>query len=315
MVSTSRSCRYVKMPGVEIVRIDSLDDPRLEAYTQLTERQLRSVLEPEKGIFIAESGKVIERAVEAGLAPASFLLGERWLDQLTPLLEKVATDFPEIDIPVFVGEMTLLEQLTGFSVTRGALAAFRRPPLADAGAFLEGLVERASGRPIRACVLEGIVDHSNVGAIFRSAAALNVDGILVSPTCVDPLYRRSARVSMGTVFQVPWTRIGTEARTWPRDGLEVLHDAGFTCAAMALSDNSISLDDPRLQGIERLAIFMGTEGAGLQSRTIDGCDTTVRIPMAHGVDSLNVAAASAVAFWQLCPHVDNGYTYKPGMFT
>ena len=133
MVSTSRSCRYVKMPGVEIVRIDSLDDPRLEAYTQLTERQLRSVLEPEKGIFIAESGKVIERAVEAGLAPASFLLGERWLDQLTPLLEKVATDFPEIDIPVFVGEMTLLEQLTGFSVTRGALAAFRRPPLADAG--------------------------------------------------------------------------------------------------------------------------------------------------------------------------------------
>nr|APO34113.1 rRNA_methyl_3: RNA methyltransferase, TrmH family, group [uncultured bacterium] len=205
------------MPGVEIAHIDSLDDPRLEAYTKLTERQLRSVLEPEKGIFIAESGKVIERAVEAGLVPVSFLLGELWLDQLTPLPEKVATDFPEIDIPVFVGEMALLEQLTGFSVTRGALAAFHRPPLADAGAFLEGLVERASGRPIRACVLEGIVDHSNVGAIFRSAAALNVDGILVSPTCVDPLYRRSARVSMGTVFQVPWTRIGTEARTWPRE--------------------------------------------------------------------------------------------------
>ena len=146
---------------------------------------------------------------------------------------------------------------------------------------------------MRVCVLEGIVDHSNVGAIFRSAAALNVDGILVSPTCVDPLYRRSARVSMGTVFQVPWTRIGSEARAWPY---------------------SVSLDDPSLLDIERHAIFMGTEGTGLQARTIAGCDKTIRIPMAHGVDSLNVAAASAVAFWQLCPHVDNGYHYRPGMF-
>ncbi len=304
----------------------------------------------------------------------------------------------------------LLEQLTGLSVTRGALAAFRRPPLADPGAFLDGLVERADVRPVRVCVLEGIVDHSNVGAIFRSAAALNVDGILVSPTCVDPLYRRSARsarVSMGTVFQVPWTRIGSEARVWPYDGFEVLKGAGFTCSAMALSDDSVSLDDPSLfqvpwtrigsearvwpydgfevlkgagftcsamalsddsvslddpslldierhaifmgtEGaglqaktiagcdktiripmalsddsvslddpslldIERHAIFMGTEGAGLQAKTIAGCDKTIRIPMAHGVDSLNVAAASAVAFWQLCPHVDNGYHYRPGM--
>lgn len=297
-----------------VIHIDTLDDPRLDAYTKLTERQLRSVLEPEKGIFIAESGKVIERAVEAGLEPVSFLLGERWLDQMAPLFDIVSTDDPDLDVPVFVGEMGLLEQLTGFAVTRGALAAFRRPQLADPGSFLNGLVSRAEGRPVRVCVLEGIVDHSNVGAIFRSAAALNVDGILVSPTCVDPLYRRSARVSMGTVFQVPWTRIGSEARTWPADGLSVLRNMGFTCAAMALSDDSVSLDDPALQDIDRLAVLMGTEGAGLQEGTIAGCDKTIRIPMARGVDSLNVAAASAVAFWQLCPHVDNGYTYKPGMF-
>ena len=163
-------------------------------------------------------------------------------------------------------------------------------------------------------MLEGIVDHTNVGAIFRSAAALNVDGILVSPTCCDPLYRRAVRVSMGTVFQVPWTRIGTEARVWPHDGLSVLHQAGFECAAMALTDESVSLDAPELRECERLAIFMGTEGEGLQARTIRGCDKTIRIPMAHGVDSLNVAAASAVAFWQLCPHVPNDYHYRPGMF-
>ena len=175
-------------------------------------------------------------------------------------------------------------------------------------------VEAAGERPVRVCVLEGIVDHTNVGAIFRSAAALNVDGILVSPTCCDPLYRRSARVSMGTVFQVPWTRIGSEARVWPHDGLAALHDAGFSCAAMALTDDSVSLDDPALQEIDRLAIFMGTEGAGLGAKTIAGCDRAVRIPMAHGVDSLNVAAASAVAFWQLCPHVSNEYHYQPGLY-
>ena len=173
---------------------------------------------------------------------------------------------------------------------------------------------------------QGLASHNNrapfgtrhkmahVGAIFRSAAALNVDGILVSPTCCDPLYRRSARVSMGTVFQVPWTRIGSEARVWPHDGLAALHDAGFSCAAMALTDDSVSLDDPALQEIPRLAIFMGTEGAGLGAKTIAGCDRAVRIPMAHGVDSLNVAAASAVAFWQLCPHVSNEYHYQPGLY-
>ena len=287
------------MADVQIIRIETLDDPRLEAYTKLTERQLRSVLEPEKGIFIAESGKVIERAVEAGLEPVSFLLGERWLEQLTPLLDKVADAHPELEIPVFVGAMDLLEQLTGFSVTRGALAAFRRPPLADPGAFLDGLVERADGRPVRVCVLEGIVDHSNVGAIFRSAAALNVDGILVSPTCVDPLYRRSARVSMGTVFQVPWAQIGTTPADWPEHGMAQLHALGFKTAAMALSDRSVSIDDNILAAEPKLAIVLGTEGDGLAHSTIAACDYTVKIPMSHGVDSLNVAAASAVAFWQL----------------
>lgn len=303
------------MGAVEVIPISTLDDPRLDAYVRLTERQLRSVLEPEKGIFIAESAKVIERAVEAGLEPVSFLLGERWLAQLSPLFERLGSNWPESRIPVFVGSMELLERLTGFSVTRGALAAFRRPPLPPVDVFLDRLEERSDGRAIRLCVLEGIVDHSNVGAIFRSAAALNVDGVLVAPTCVDPLYRRSARVSMGTVFQVPWTRLVPDASSWPRDGLRVLHDHGFTCAAMALSDDSISLDDERLHEFGRLAVFMGTEGAGLQGETIAGCDVTIRIPMAHGVDSLNVAAASAVAFWQLCPHVDNGYRYHPGMFS
>lgn len=297
-----------------VIRISSLEDERLDAYTRLTERELRCVLEPEKGIFIAESAKVIERAVRAGLEPVSFLMGERWLDQLLPLLEQVALERPELDVPVFVASMDLMETLTGFAVTRGALAAFRRPRMPDASAFLNALSDRAGERPVRVCVLEGIVDHTNVGAIFRSAAALNVDGILVSPTCCDPLYRRSVRVSMGTVFQVPWCRIGSDARAWPKDGLATLHDAGFNCAAMALTDDSISLDDPALQEVERLALFMGTEGAGLAAKTIDGCDTTIRIPMAHGVDSLNVAAASAVAFWQLCPHIDNGYHYTPGIF-
>lgn len=295
----------------EIIRIDTLEDARLDAYTRLTERELRCVLEPEKGIFIAESLKVIERAVEAGMEPLSFLLGERWLEQILPLLDSLETIEP---VPVFVAPMELMEKLTGFSVTRGALAACRRPPLPDAGSFLKSLVDRAGGRPVRVCVLEGIVDHTNVGAIFRSAAALNVDGVLVSPTCCDPLYRRAVRVSMGTVFQVPWTRIGSDARHWPGDGFEALRRAGFASAALALTDDSVSLDDPALAEHERLALFMGTEGEGLCSSTIEESDVTVRIPMAHGVDSLNVAAASAVAFWQICPHTSNAYHYRPGRY-
>ncbi|QWT18296.1 RNA methyltransferase [Collinsella sp. zg1085] len=295
---------------VNIIRINTLEDERLRAYTRLTERELRSVLEPEQGIFIAESAKVIERALAAGMSAMSFLMGERWLDSLSPLLKTLNPD-----IPIFVADMELMEQLTGFSVTRGALAAFRRPPLLPAADFLASLARAKAHPPLRVCVLEGIVDHTNVGAIFRSAAALNVDGILVSPNCCDPLYRRAVRVSMGTVFQIPWTRIGNTINTWPGDGMRTLKAEGFLCAALALSDTSYSLDMPQLQDIERLALFMGSEGYGLSPKTIAQADMCVRIPMAHGVDSLNVAAASAVAFWQLCPHVSNEYSYRAGLFS
>lgn len=301
--------------GFQVISVDALDDLRLDAYARLTERELRSVVEPERGIFIAESAKVIERALTAGMVPVSFLLGERWLPQLMPLLERAVPAGSDGPVPVFVAPMELMERLTGFNVTRGALAAFKRPPLVPADTFLAGLSAAAGERPVRICVLEGIVDHTNVGAIFRSAAALGVDGVLVSPTCCDPLYRRAVRVSMGTVFQVPWTRIGSIAHAWPREGLEALHRAGFTCAAMALTDDSVSLADPALAEHGRLAIFMGTEGDGLSAHTVRGCDVTVRIPMARGVDSLNVAAASAVAFWQLCPHGSNDYRYQPGLYS
>ena len=283
--------------AVEVLRIDSLEDERLDAYVRLTERELRCVLEPQKGIFIAESAKVIERAVRAGYEPVSFLLGERWLDQMMPLFERLAVREGAGPVPVFVASMELMEQLTGFNVTRGALAAFRRPRQIPVDEFLGGVVEAAGDRSVRVCVLEGIVDHTNVGAIFRSAAALNVDGILVSPTCCDPLYRRSARVSMGTVFQVPWTYI--PKGDWAENSMETLKKLGFCTAAMALSDRSVSIADPALSQEEKLAIILGTEGDGLAASTIAACDYTVKIPMSHGVDSLNVAAASAVAFWQL----------------
>ena len=278
--------------AVEVLRIDSLEDERLDAYVRLTERELRCVLEPQKGIFIAESAKVIERAVRAGYEPVSFLLGERWLDQMMPLFERLVVREGAGPVPVFVASMELMEQLTGFNVTRGALAAFRRPRQIPVDEFLGGVVEAAGERPVRVCVLEGIVDHTNVGAIFRSAAALNVDGILVSPTCCDPLYRRSARVSMGTVFQVPWTYL---PEIWP----QTLRALGFTTAAMALCDASLPIYAPQLKRADRLAVVLGTEGDGLAESTIAACDCTVRIPMTHGVDSLNVAAASAVAFYQL----------------
>lgn len=285
--------------AVEVLRIDSLDDERLDAYVRLTERELRCVLEPRKGIFIAESAKVIERAVRAGYEPVSFLLGERWLDQMMPLFDQLVVREGAGPVPVFVASMELMEQLTGFNVTRGALAAFRRPRQIPVDEFLGGVVEAAGDRPVRVCVLEGIVDHTNVGAIFRSAAALNVDGILVSPTCCDPLYRRSARVSMGTVFQVPWAQIGTTPADWPEHGMAQLHALGFKTAAMAMSDRSVSIDNNALAAEPKLAIVLGTEGDGLAHNTIAACDYTVKIPMSHGVDSLNVAAASAVAFWQL----------------
>ena len=281
--------------AVTVIEIDAFEDERLDVFARLTEAQLRCRLEPEKGVFIAESVKVIDRALEAAMVPLAFLVTPRWLDETVSRAESAAArGLTEGEIPIFVASIEVLKDLTGFSLTRGALCAMRRPPMRP--------VEEVVAGARRIAVLEGIVDHTNVGAIFRSAAALNVEAVLVTPTCCDPLYRRAARVSMGTVFQVPWTRIGDDHTQWPDPGLKTLHDLGFSTAAFALTDESLRLDDPRLNEVERLAMVFGTEGDGLQRQTIAGCDLTVRIPMAHQVDSLNVAAASAVAFWHLCEH-------------
>ena len=269
-----------------IIEVTDLSMPELEPFTRLTEAQLRNRLEPEKGIFIAESPKVIQRALDAGYEPVSLLMEHRQLTgQGSGVLARCA------GIPVYTASRELLAELTGYPLTRGVLCAMRRPKLPS--------VEELCAGARRVAVLEGIVDSTNIGAIFRSAAALNMDAVLVTPTCSDPLYRRAVRVSMGTIFQVPWTRIGEEPSQWPDAGLRRLRSLGFRTAAMALSDDSVSIDDPRLLAEERLAIVLGTEGDGLVARTIAACDYTVRIPMAHEVDSLNVAAASAVAFWQL----------------
>lgn len=271
----------------QIVEVTSLALPELDVYARLTQAQLRNRLEPEKGIFIAESPKVIERALEAGCQPLSFLMERRHITgQAAELLAHCA---PEI--PVYTGESNLLAELTGFQLTRGVLCAMRRPLLSP----FETLCAGAR----RVAVLESIVDSTNVGAIFRSAAALHVDAVLVTPSCCDPLCRRAIRVSMGTVFQVPWTTIGQKAADWPQPGLAQLNALGFKTAALALSDRSVSIDDPQLMAEEKLAIILGTEGDGLSPHTIADCDYTVKIPMSHQVDSLNVAAASAVAFWQL----------------
>ena len=275
---------------MSVEKVRDLADARLDVYARLTEAQLRNRLEPEKGIFIAESFKVIDRALAAGVTMNSLLVTERWEEQAVRRAEE-ASRVQGADVPVYVAEEATLAQLTGFRLTRGALAEMRRPRMRPVSEVLAGAR--------RVAVLDGIVDHTNVGAIFRSAAALDVDAVLVTPTCCDPLYRRSARVSMGTVFQVPWTRIGQTVADWPERGLRELRDLGFVTAAFALKDDSLSLDDERLRGIDRLAMVFGTEGDGLSWDAIHGCDLTVRIPMSHAVDSLNVAAASAVAFWQL----------------
>ena len=270
-----------------IIEISSIDAPELDVYARLTEAQLRNRLEPEKGIFIAESPKVISRALDAGYEPLSLLMEHPHIEgDGAPIIARCG------DVCVYTAPSDVLKSLTGFQLTRGVLCAMRRPKLPS----VEELLTSAR----RVAVLESIVDHTNVGAIFRSAAALGVDAVLVTPTCCDPLYRRAVRVSMGTVFQVPWTRIGATPADWPGAGIEQLHSLGFKTAAMALSDDSVSIDDAALAAEERLAIVLGTEGDGLAPATIASCDYTVRIPMAHGVDSLNVAAASAVAFWQLC---------------
>ena len=244
-----------------IIEITDLQDPALDVFARLTENQLRNRLEPEKGVFIAESPKVIDRALDAGYQPLSFLMERRKIDG--PAQEVLARSG---DVPVYTADREVLTALTGYQLTRGVLAA---------------------------------VDSTNVGAIFRSAAALHIDAVLVTPSCCDPLCRRAVRVSMGTVFQVPWTQIGAVPSDWPEAGLAHLHNLGFKTAALALSDRSVSIDDPDLMAEDRLALILGTEGDGLSPATIARCDYTVKIPMSHGVDSLNVAAASAVAFWQL----------------
>lgn len=275
---------------MDLIRIDTLEDSRLDAYARLTEAQLRNRLEPEKGIFIAESPKVIDRALAAGMQPLSFLMEERWVETMRPVVESCKGEDGG-QVPVFTGSREVFEGLTGFTLTRGVLCAMRRPQLPDPADLLK--------RARRVAVLEGIVDHTNVGAIFRSAAALGVDAVLVTPTCCDPLYRRAVRVSMGTVFQVPWTRIGQSVRDWPEAGMNLLRECGFKTAAFALTDDSIGLRELERMDVDKLALVFGTEGDGLSQSTIAACDYTVRIPMAHGVDSLNVAAASAVAFYAL----------------
>ena len=269
-----------------IIEITDYSDPPLDCYARLTEAQLRNRLEPEKGIFIAESPKVILRALDAGYEPLSLLMERKKIDG--PAREVVARCG---DIPLYTADRAVLEGLTGYEVTRGVLCAMRRPVLPT--------VEELCANARRVAVLEGIVDSTNVGAIFRSAAALHMDAVLVTPTCCDPLYRRAARVSMGTVFQIPWTRIGDDPSQWPQPGLSRLNALGFKTVAMALSDTALSIEDPRLRQEGKLAIVLGTEGDGLSDHTIAACDYTVCIPMSHGVDSLNVAAASAVAFWEL----------------
>lgn len=269
-----------------IIEITDFHAPELDPYARLTQNQLRNRLEPEKGIFIAESPKVIDRALDAGYKPVSLLMERK---QITGPAAGILSRCG--DAPVYTADREMLAELTGFELTRGVLCAFRRP----APRPVEELCKNAR----RVAVLEGIVDSTNVGAIFRSAAALNMDAVLINPSCCDPLCRRAVRVSMGTVFQVPWGQLGETPADWREKGMNILHSLGFKTAAMALSDRSVSIDDEQLAKEPKLAIVLGTEGDGLAADTIASCDYTVKIPMSHGVDSLNVAAASAVAFWQL----------------
>ena len=269
----------------DFIEITNLSAPELAPYFQLTTRQMRSRQRPENALFVAESPHVIEAALEAGCRPVSMLLEKKQALSHPALMARFT------ETPIYTAPREVLKSLTGYELTRGILCAFRRPAPVPA--------ERILSTARRVAVLEGIVDSTNVGAIFRSAAALNMDAVLINPSCCDPLCRRAVRVSMGTVFQVPWAQIGETPADWPEKGLAQLNALGFKTAAMALSDRSVSIDDEALAREPKLAIVLGTEGDGLSHTTIASCDYTVKIPMSHGVDSLNVAAASAVAFWQL----------------
>lgn len=265
-----------------IIEISNFEAPELDVYARLTE----VLLLKEKGLFIAESPKVIERALDAGYIPVSFLVERKHIEgQAHDIISRCK------DTPVYTAEFDVLTRLTGFKLTRGMLCAMVRPKLPR--------VEEVCAGARRIAILENVMNPTNVGAIFRSAAALNIDAVLLTPECSNPLYRRAIRVSMGTVFQIPWTYIGNKSTQWNHSYINYIKDLGFKTAAMALNNDSITIDDPGLMSDDKLAIVLGTEGDGLAPDTISGCDYTVRIPMSHGVDSLNVAAASAVAFWQL----------------
>lgn len=296
---------------MNIITITDLERPELDVYARLTEAQLRNRLEPEKGVFIAESLKVVRIALENGFRPLSFLAERKYVDeQIAPLFVRFGLDD---GTPVYTGQREVLARLTGYELTRGFLCAMRRPQLPTAE-------EVCAGRR-RIAVLDSVVNSTNTGAIFRAATALGIEALLLTPTCCDPLNRRSVRVSMGTVFQMPWSYVGelreVRGELWEVRGelrevrgelrevkgqmnyISVIKQLGFTTVALALSDNSVSIDDPVLQGIDRMAIVMGTEGDGLSNEVIAACDYTAKIPMQRGVDSLNVAAAASVAFWQL----------------
>lgn len=305
---------------INIIEIKNLDAPELQIYYNLNEAQLFHYFEPKPGIFIAESPKVIERALDAGCVPMSFLMEKKHVKtqakEILARCEKLQSqdikqtdkmeaengnssmavehDIPvctaECEIPVYMAEIEVLAKITGYQLTCGMLCAMYRPTLPS--------VEQLCKNARRVAILENVVNPTNVGAIFRSAAALGMDAVLLTPACADPLYRRASRVSMGTVFQIPWTYFDKNA-SWPDGAMDVLHKLGYKTAAMALRDDSVSIDDEKMMAEEKLAIVLGTEGDGLADHTIADCDYTVKIPMTHGVDSLNVAAASAVAFWQL----------------
>ena len=272
------------MPNV--IEIDDFKAPELDVYARLTEAQLLNRQEPQNAMFIAESPVVIERALDAGCVPVSMLLEKKHIETAARhVIERCGS------IPVYTSTIDVLEQLTGYKLTRGVLCAMLRPAQPD--------VESICSKSKRIAVLENVMNPTNVGAVFRSAAALGMDAVLLTPACSDPLYRRSVRVSMGTVFQIPWAYIGEKPEDWPKPGLERLRRMGYVTAAMALRNNALSIDSPVLAEQEKLAVILGTEGDGLAESTIASCDYTVRIPMYHDVDSLNVAAASAVAFWEL----------------
>lgn len=305
---------------INIIEIKNLDAPELQIYYNLNEAQLFHYFEPKPGIFIAESPKVIERALDAGCVPMSFLMEKKHVKtqakEILARCEKLQSqdikqtdkmeaengnssmaaehDIPvctaECEIPVYMAEIEVLAKITGYQLTRGMLCAMYRPTLPS--------VEQLCKNARRVAILENVVNPTNIGAIFRSAAALGMDAVLLTSACADPLYRRASRVSMGTVFQIPWTYFDKNA-SWPDGAMDVLHKLEYKTAAMALRDDSVSIDDEKMMAEEKLAIVLGTEGDGLADHTIADCDYTVKIPMTHGVDSLNVAAASAVAFWQL----------------